>query len=71
VISVESVQEQPVMFENPPKAYDEAPKKEVEVTNEDADTAIIQEDDRGSEYNIEEYLDATSKHSLFFNHYSY
>ena len=59
------------MFEIPPKAYDDAPMKEVEITHEDADTAIMQEDDRGSEYNIEEYLDATSKHSLFVNHYSY
>ena len=59
------------MFENPPKAYGDIPMEEVEITHEDADTAIIQKDDRGSEYSIEEYLDATSKHSLFVNHYSY
>jgi hypothetical protein len=64
-------EEQPLMAEKAIKSQDDAPMEEVEVKHEDANTAIMQEDDQGSEYNIEEYLDATSNHSLFFIHFSY
>ena len=50
------------MVEKPVKADDDAPLEEVEVNHEDADTAIMQEDDQRSDYNIDEYLDNPSKH---------
>ena len=59
------------MAEKAIKSHDDAPMEEVEVNQKDVDTAIMQEDDQGSEYNIDEYLDATSKHSLFVILYSY
>jgi hypothetical protein len=59
------------MAEKAIKSRDYAPIEEVEVNQKDVDTAIMQEDDQGSEYNIDEYLDATSKHSLFVILYSY
>jgi hypothetical protein len=59
------------MAEKAIKSRDYATIEEVEVNQKDVDTAIMQEDDQGSEYNIDEYLDATSKHSLFVILYSY
>jgi hypothetical protein len=59
------------MAEKAFKSHDYAPMEEVEVNQKDVDIAILQEDDQGSEYNIDEYLDATSKHSLFVILYSY
>jgi hypothetical protein len=66
-ISIVKEQEQPFI-----KADVDAPMEVVEVNHEDADTAIMQEDDQGIEYNIDEYLDDTCKHSqihsLYFRH---
>ena len=58
------VHEQFSMVEKPVKADDDMPMEEVDVNNLDTDIAIIQQDDRGSEYNIDDYLDDPSKHSL-------
>jgi hypothetical protein len=68
---MQNEEEQPLMADKSIKSQDNAPMEEVEVNHEDANTAIMQEDDQGSEYNIDEYLDVTSKHSLFVIHYSY
>ena len=62
-INIESIQEQPLMVEKPVKADDDAPMEKVKVYHEDADTAIMKEDDLGIDYNIDEYLDDPSKHS--------
>jgi hypothetical protein len=35
-----------------------------EIRQEEADTAVMQEDEQESEYNIDDYLDDHSKHSL-------
>jgi hypothetical protein len=63
-ISIESEQEQPLMVEQALKADDDAPMDVDQIRQEEADTAVMQEDDRGSEYNIDDYLDDHSKHSL-------
>ena len=51
------------MVEKTVKADDDAPMEKVKVYHEDADTAIMKEDDQGIDYNIDEYLDDPSKHS--------
>ena len=53
------------MVEKTVKANDDAPMEKVKVYHEDADTAIMKEDDQGIDYNIDEYLDDPSKHYLF------
>ena len=57
------LQELPLMVEKTVKANDDAPMEKVKVYHEDADTAIMKEDDQGIDYNIDEYLDDPSKHS--------
>jgi hypothetical protein len=61
---MESVNEQALMAGKVLKEGEDAPIDEVEVSNEEAEAALLQGDDQGSDYNIDEYLDATSKHSL-------
>jgi hypothetical protein len=58
------VHEQFSMVEKPVKADDDMPMEEVDVNHLDTDIAMIQQDDRESEYNIDDYLDDPSKHSL-------
>ena len=63
-VRMESVNEQALMAGKVLKEGEDAPIDEVEVSNEEAEAALLQGDDQGSDYNIDEYLDATSKHSL-------
>ena len=71
--SMKLVQEQPLMVEKPLKANDDEPMEVVEIRHEDANTALIDEEDQGIDYDINQYLDDPSKliiifHSLFFRH---
>ena len=63
-VSMESVDEQALMAGTVLKEGEDAPADGVEVGNEEAESVLMQGDDQGSDYNIDEYLDATSKHSL-------
>jgi hypothetical protein len=64
--SMELVQEQPLMVEKPLNVYDDEPMEVDKIRQEQADTALIEEDDRGSDYEIDEYLDDPSKTLLLF-----
>ena len=52
-------------MEKPLKAKDVARMEVDEIRQQEAETALIEDDDQGSDYDIEEYLDDPSKHSLF------
>ena len=55
-------------MEKPLKANDDEPMEVDEVHQEVAETALIEDDDQGSDYEIDEYLDDPSKNSLFYIH---
>ena len=50
------------MPEEPVKADDDAPMEEVEVNQEEAETALIEDGDQPLDYDIDEYLDNPSKY---------
>ena len=60
--SMQSEQEQPLMAEEPVKADDDAPMEEVEVNQEEAETALIEDGEKPIDYDIDEYLDDPSKY---------
>jgi hypothetical protein len=51
-------------MEKPLKANDDEPMEVDEVHQEVAETALIEDDDQGSDYEIDEYLDDPCKHPL-------
>ena len=51
-------------MEKPLKANDDEPMEVDEVNQEVAETALIEDDDQGSDYGIDEYLDDPNKNSL-------
>ena len=53
-ISMESVNEQPLQADKALKEGDDAPVDGVEVGHDDADAALRQDDDQGSNYDIDE-----------------
>jgi hypothetical protein len=57
-------------LEKPLKANNEVPMEVDEIRQEEAETALIEDDDQGSDYDVDEYLDVPSKHSLFHIHNS-
>lgn len=52
--------------EKPLKAKNDVPMEVDEIRQEEAETALIEDDDQGSDYEVDEYLDVLSKHSIFY-----
>ena len=63
--TMESEHKQPFMIERPLKAADDDPMKVDQIHQEEAETALIEDGEQPLDYNIDEYLDDPSKHSLF------
>jgi len=51
--------------EKPLKANGDEPMEVDEIRQEEAETALIEDDDQGSDYDVDEYLDDPSKTFLF------
>ena len=63
--SRESEQKQPFMIEMPLKAADDEPMEVDQIHQDEAETDLIDYVDQPLDYEIDEYLDDPSKHSLF------
>jgi hypothetical protein len=57
-------------LEKPLKANGDEPMEVDEIRQEEAETALIEDDDQGSDYEVDEYLDVPSKYSYsqFYRH---
>ena len=58
----EVVPELSLIIEKPLKADDDVPMEVDEIRQEDANTALVEEEDQGIDYDINQYLDDPSKH---------
>ncbi len=58
-------------MEKPLKAIDDEPMEMDEIRQEVAETALIEDDNQGSDYEIDEYLDDPSKAYILNIHYLY
>jgi hypothetical protein len=56
--------------EKPLKANNEVPMEVDEIRQEEAETALVEDDDQGTDYEVDEYLDVPSKYvySQFYRH---
>jgi hypothetical protein len=61
-----SAQKADTSMEKPLKANDDEPMVVDNIHQEEVETALIYEDDQGSDYEIDEYLDDPSKHLFSF-----
>jgi hypothetical protein len=55
-------------MDKPSKTIDDEPIEVDEICQEEAEAALIEEDDQGSDYEIDEYLDEPSK---LFNYFTF
>ena len=52
--------------EKPLKANNYVPMEVDEIRQEEAETALIEDDDQGSDYDVDEYLDDPTKHFIYY-----
>jgi hypothetical protein len=63
---MESMDEQALMADKVLNDGEDAIMQEDEIGCDKGDTALVEDDDQGSDYNIDEYLDANGKLFIIF-----
>ena len=61
---MQSEQEQPLMIERPLKTADDEPMEVDQIHQDEAETALIEDGEQQLDYDIDDYLDDPSKHSI-------
>ena len=65
---MEEIEEQALLADKVLKDGEDAPMEGDEIGHEEADTALVEDDDHGSEYDIDDYLDENGKLLSTFIH---